>query len=70
IMGDYESHRKIARALQLPAPREGEFVSAQVKEVNYAIPSENSVSLSGKLWTLASPGDAPEVAPQLPSHKR
>lgn len=70
IMGDYESHRRIARTLRLPAPGEGEFVSAQVKEVNYVDPSENSVSLSGKLWTLASPGDTPEVAPQLPSHKR
>lgn len=70
IMGDYESHRRIARSLGLPAPREGEFVSAQVRGLTDGESSKDSVPLDGKLWTLASPGDAPELAPQLPSHKR
>ncbi|MEV1043777.1 NaeI family type II restriction endonuclease [Streptomyces sp. NPDC049916] len=67
IMGDYESHRRIARGLGLPSPRAGEFVSAQVKGVTPGEGSEKSVLLNGKTWTLASPGEAPEPAPVLPS---
>ncbi|MFB7448546.1 NaeI family type II restriction endonuclease [Streptomyces sp. NPDC056194] len=66
IMGDYESHRRIASDLNIPVPMEGEFVSARVVEVP-SLSNRCSVMLDGRHWACASPDEAPETAPSLPS---
>ncbi|MFD3515046.1 NaeI family type II restriction endonuclease [Streptomyces sp. NPDC058657] len=67
ILGDYDSHRRIARQLGLPVPREGEFISARVAP---AVPGAGKavVEMDGRLWSLASPGDPVHRAPALSSH--
>ncbi|MFJ8155620.1 NaeI family type II restriction endonuclease [Streptomyces sp. NPDC094468] len=70
IMGDYASHREIARSLGLPLPEEGEFVSARVVPASTGHESAARVSLGGRDWVLAQPGDVVEPAPTLPSHTR
>ncbi|MFE2556924.1 NaeI family type II restriction endonuclease [Streptomyces sp. NPDC059352] len=69
IMGDYESHRRIASELGVPVPQEGEFVSTRVVEVS---PQSNrrSVTLDGRLWACASPEEGLAAAPSLPSHSK
>ncbi|MEU5916168.1 NaeI family type II restriction endonuclease [Streptomyces sp. NPDC047141] len=66
IMGDYESHRRIASDLRIPVPREGEFVSARVVEVA-SLSDRHSVTLDGRHWACALPDEADEAAPCLPS---
>ncbi|MFD8568241.1 NaeI family type II restriction endonuclease [Streptomyces sp. NPDC059639] len=66
IMGDYRSHQEIAQSLGLPAPREGEFVSARVTP-GESHPDSPSVCIDGQRWTLAHPGDQVTAAPGLPS---
>ncbi|MET9673377.1 NaeI family type II restriction endonuclease [Streptomyces sp. NPDC006482] len=69
IMGDYESHRRIASDLGLPVPQEGEFVSTRVVEV----PPQSyrpSVTLDGRLWACALPEESFTAAPSLPSHSK
>ncbi|MFD3657966.1 NaeI family type II restriction endonuclease [Streptomyces sp. NPDC058620] len=70
IMGDYESHRQIAEQLGLPIPREGEFVSARVRELTSWENSENSAELSGRRWICAVGTDTVQPAPVLPTHTR
>ncbi|GHF03246.1 hypothetical protein GCM10014715_69410 [Streptomyces spiralis] len=70
IMGDYASHREIADQLGLPLPDEGEFVSARVVAATPQHEDTPRVSLDGKQWVLAQPGDPVEPAPVLPSHTR
>ncbi|WP_344401201.1 NaeI family type II restriction endonuclease [Streptomyces longisporus] len=48
ILGDYDSHRRVARQLGLPVPREGEFISARVAP---AVPGAASLSWR---WTADS----------------
>ncbi|MFB7279922.1 NaeI family type II restriction endonuclease [Streptomyces hydrogenans] len=67
IMGDYESHRRVAAGLGLPLPLEGEFVSARVTEVSPQ-DARGSVLLDGRLWARARNTDAPAPGPSLPSH--
>lgn len=67
IMGDYDAHRHIARQLGLPAPREGEFVSARVVPALPGI-GKPLAEMDGRLWSLASPEDPVHHAPALPSH--
>jgi serine/threonine protein kinase len=67
IMGDYDAHRHVARHLGLPAPREGEFVSARVVPALPGI-GKPLVEMDGRLWSLASPEDPVHRAPALPSH--
>ncbi|MFI9111405.1 NaeI family type II restriction endonuclease [Streptomyces venezuelae] len=66
IMGDYESHRRIASDLEIPVPREGEFVSARVVEVS-SLSNRPSAMLDGRHWACALPDEAPATAPSLPS---
>lgn len=65
-MGDYDSHRHIARQLGLPIPGEGEFISARVAP---AVPGADKpiVEMDGRLWPLASPEDPVHRASALPS---
>ncbi|MFJ3304351.1 NaeI family type II restriction endonuclease [Streptomyces sp. NPDC086549] len=67
ILGDYDSHRRVARQLGLPVPREGEFISARVAP---AVPGVGKpvLEMDGRLWSLASPEDPVHPAPTLPSH--
>ncbi|MEV4329583.1 NaeI family type II restriction endonuclease [Streptomyces sp. NPDC049597] len=69
IMGDYTAHRKVAAALGVPVPREGEFVSAKVKRVD---PSRalHSVELEGAHWALALDERPDCAAPVLPTPRR
>ncbi|MFI9645929.1 NaeI family type II restriction endonuclease [Streptomyces sp. NPDC052040] len=70
IMGDYESHRRVAAALDLPVPHEGEFVSVRVTEVQSAGPDRPAALLDGRYWACAKEDDTPQPAPELPSHTR
>ncbi|MGH8627301.1 MAG: NaeI family type II restriction endonuclease [Gammaproteobacteria bacterium] len=68
ILGDYKSHLAVARALDLPCPRGGSFVSARLVETN-----ENEVEtvlLQGRHWRIADEADPAELAPLLPKTQR
>ncbi|MFF0479730.1 NaeI family type II restriction endonuclease [Streptomyces sp. NPDC004435] len=67
IMGEYESHRRIAAGLGAPVPLDGEFVSTRVTEVGPQ-DTRRSVLLDGRLWARARAGEAPAQGPSLPSH--
>ncbi|HEU0205796.1 MAG TPA: NaeI family type II restriction endonuclease [Pseudolysinimonas sp.] len=62
--GDYESHRAIARALNVEVPEPGEFVSVRVTPGTLDDPFV--VELDGRLWRTAGPSDPPVTAPTLP----
>jgi Restriction endonuclease NaeI len=68
ILGDYESHRAVARALDLPCPRSGSFVS--VRLAGASANEAESVLLQGRLWRVADETDPVEVAPLLPETRR
>lgn len=70
IMGDYDSHKQVAAQLQIPVPREGEFVSVRVAEADLEAAALPSVILEGRRWTVASPEDAVQPAPALPTHTK
>lgn len=64
ILGDYESHRAVARALHLPCPRGGSFVSVRLVEANEG--ESETVLLQGRHWRVADKEDPTELAPLLP----
>ncbi|MBT2488060.1 NaeI family type II restriction endonuclease [Streptomyces sp. ISL-96] len=70
IMGDYESHRRIAEQLEIPVPREGEFVSARVYEVPSGQTERASVLLDGRHWACALADEPATHAPTLPAHTK
>ncbi|MFD5654653.1 NaeI family type II restriction endonuclease [Streptomyces sp. NPDC127039] len=70
IMGDYDSHRSVAEQLGLPAPNEGEFVSARVARRRPHHLGVRHTFLDGEAWVLATSADLPETAPSLPSHTK
>lgn len=69
IIGQYESHRRIAQALAVPVPGPGESVSVRLARRR----SHNSelafATLGGEDWVVAQPGDQAEAAPLLPDVK-
>ncbi|WP_069886932.1 NaeI family type II restriction endonuclease [Streptomyces luteocolor] len=67
IMGDYESHRRIAEQLGLPPSREGEFVSARVAIAQSHHSNLPRATIDGREWVVATAEDPPEMAPKLPS---
>lgn len=68
IFGDYRSHRRMARELQLPEPEEGEFVAARVFPVKGARRGTIPATLiEGTLWRLAGEADPVVPAPDLSS---
>ncbi|MGV4986625.1 NaeI family type II restriction endonuclease [Streptomyces sp. NRAIS4] len=68
IMGDYDSHRTVARQLHLPIPGEGEFISVRVARRRPHHGNAPHVVLDEEAWVVANPDDLPEMAPVLPSH--
>jgi hypothetical protein len=69
ILGDYRSHKTLARKLGLPDPQEGEFVSARVYPAERNKPTDclKASIASSILWRLAGPSDPVVEAPNLPS---
>lgn len=68
IMGDYASHQAIARSLGLPAPQEGEFISARLARARPQHSAQPQAFLDGGHWVLADHGDPVEPGPLLPKH--
>jgi hypothetical protein len=68
IMGDYDSHRAVAKRLGLPEPGEGEFVSVRVTRAGTRHTASPQIELDGENWAVANESDPPGMAPQLPSH--
>jgi len=66
IFGGYASHSAAARALALPAPGDGEFVSARLARRRAHHRDAPWISLDGQDWVLATPADPAETAPLLP----
>lgn len=64
ILGQYESHVRIATQLNLPRPGKGDFVSARV--VSASNPGEGVAIIGNSLWRVASDQDKVEPAPDLP----
>ncbi|MFI7399008.1 NaeI family type II restriction endonuclease [Streptomyces sp. NPDC049541] len=70
IMGDYDSHRAVAKKLGLPEPGEGEFVSVRVARAVARHAVGPQIELDGQNWAVADEDDPPEPAPLLPSHTK
>ncbi|MEU9706026.1 NaeI family type II restriction endonuclease [Streptomyces sp. NPDC047981] len=66
ICGDYPNHKKVAAALGLPLPLEGESVSVRVVKAKSHHEGRPRVLLDGDHWVEAMPEDGPERAPLLP----
>lgn len=66
IFGQYESHRRIAQTLEVPAPGPGESVSVQLTRRQSSQHKSPFVTLAGEDWVVAQPGDPVERAPLLP----
>lgn len=62
ILGDYNSHRKIAADLGLPIPREGESISVRVAPSELG-DSRRSAVIEGRHWRIAEAGDPVIKAP-------
>jgi hypothetical protein len=69
IIGQYDSHRRIAQALAIPVPGPGEFVSVRLARRRPDHDRLPFVTLSGDDWVVAQPGDPVERAPVLPDIK-
>jgi hypothetical protein len=69
IFGQYDSHRRVAETLGLPAPGPGESVSVRLasREPHHA--DAPFVVLDGRHWVVALPGDPAGLAPLLPDIK-
>jgi Restriction endonuclease NaeI len=66
IIGQYESHRRIAQALAVPVPGPGESVSVRLARRHLRHVDLPFVRLGGDDWVVARPNDAVEEAPVLP----
>lgn len=66
IIGQYDSHRRIAQALGIPVPGAGESVSARLARRRPHHAGLPFVTLSGDGWVVAQPEDPVETAPALP----
>jgi Restriction endonuclease NaeI len=66
IIGQYESHRRIANALDIPVPGPGESVSVRLTTRQPDHVDLSFVTLSGNDWVVARPDDAVGEAPVLP----
>lgn len=63
ILGQYESHKAVARELGVPIPGPGEAVSVRVVP---AAPGVNVAKIEGRLWRVAQSDDHVIPAPKLP----
>jgi hypothetical protein len=66
IIGQYESHRRIAQALAIPVPGPGESVSVRLARRRARHAGLPFVMLDGGDWVVAQPDDLVETAPVLP----
>lgn len=66
VIGQYESHRRIAQALGIPVPGPGESVSVRLARRRSHHAGLAFVPLGGDDWVVAQPGDPVETAPVLP----
>jgi hypothetical protein len=66
IIGQYESHRRIAQALAIPVPGFGESVSVRLARRLSRHAGLPFVMLAGGDWVVAQPDDQVEPAPDLP----
>ena len=64
ILGQYQSHVAVARALGLPLPAPGESISARVAPAE--TPGPGVAEIAGGLWRIATPSDPAATAPVLP----
>ncbi|MDB6123166.1 MAG: restriction endonuclease [Pedosphaera sp.] len=64
ILGQFESHAAIARALGIPVPGRGESVSIRVTPAKG--PGMRAAEISGQFWSVAQPSDQIVCAPDLP----
>ncbi|WP_238442165.1 NaeI family type II restriction endonuclease [Streptomyces pratensis] len=66
ILGDYQSHQAVARALGGPVPREGEFVAHRVIRALPEHGDRPQAEIDGEFWVVAEPGETGGMAPRLP----
>ncbi len=66
ILGHYESHRRVAEALQVPVPGLGESVSVRLAARGPGHAGLPFVALDGREWAVARPDDPVRTAPVLP----
>ena len=66
IIGQYESHRRIAQALAIPVPGPGESVSVRLARRRSSHVGLPFAALDGGDWVVAQPDDPVEIAPVLP----
>jgi hypothetical protein len=64
ILGQYQSHVAVARALEIPTPGLGESVSVRVYPAAAAGPGV--AEINGQLWRVAQDGDPVVAAPIVP----
>jgi hypothetical protein len=69
IIGQFESHRRIAQALAVPAPGPGESVSVRLARRLPDHAESPFVTLNGSEWVVAGRDDPVEEAPVLPDVK-
>jgi Restriction endonuclease NaeI len=69
IIGQYESHRRIASALAVPTPGPGESVSVRLARRLSRHDGLAFVTVDGESWVVAQPDDPVETAPILPDVK-
>lgn len=63
ILGQYESHKAVARDLGVPIPGPGESVSVRVVP---ALQGTKAAEINGRLWKVANEEDPVVPAPELP----
>ena len=69
IIGHYESHRRIAQALGVPAPGPGESVSVRLARRRSCHGESPFVTVDTQDWVVARADDPAETAPLLPEIK-
>lgn len=67
IFGDYEAHRRVARALDITEPTAGGFVSVRLSPADG---TAQEVELDGRRWRVARDDDPVVEAPELPDVRR
>lgn len=64
ILGEYEAHRRIAKALGIPEPGDGELISIRVAPESEG--GNGRAPIDGSYWRVALPSDPRMMAPNLP----
>lgn len=65
ILGQYEAHRSVARALGVPQPGKGESVSVRIVPAS-GVAAKGAAKIGRRWWRVAKPGDKVVRAPDLP----